>query len=979
MRLIPVCTVFVLCLAFAAQAAPGTPIHCTPPQLWARDFGAPPRIPFVGDADGDGYADLVCLYPVGSGIIDLSANASGWKSMYPFQLLREFGENGIGAVGGRFTDPGAFGVLAVFGDGSVRLAHSISEDYRRYERNDIVTTFATPPASPVLMASGDVHGDGRDEAVLVDAEGGVWLITLSGRRTIMAQLREIGSLGRSVGAIAMGDITGDGRAELIHIDRRGTVYATPVGPHGLGTSWRLMRAEPGAALCVGNINGSGLADIVVGTKVIWDGDPRRVSDWPELAASGPGKLAAGDINGNGRDDLIRFTRRGNEPSPIIPGQEYYSRHAVYVHFTYFEGDPDPDNDGLTNEEEALLGTDPLNRDTSGDGILDGWAVKGFRGLDLPGLGVSPLRKSVICYLQPLEGVDREVLEREAGYAKRYFSGLGVTNPDGSRGINFVPIIADCILKSEGEGKGWGELGTRFFPQQHRGIAHWMMVTPGGGGQARQMGDMGTCGINSFHAVFLHEFGHQLGLDHTGFWGPTQCPTYTSLMNYAYGYSFAGRREFVHYSSGVYRDLVLLETNLSEVLPYNIRNVRFLAEPPYRFNLREDGDNTLIDWNWNGVFGEEGVKADINYAYSIVGGIRQTVCKSLTAPLLVAHRDRELLLIYGREAKSGNAVADEPGSEQQAKDMSLVYRRYLGDEKWSDAVVISESGLTGDPTAVSDGKSVWLFHPSERGVVVRQLQMEDGKWRVGEPEVMPGTIGMEASPAVYQDRLCVFLWAGPGEEVAVIWREGGDWSSPQSLGFTSTFPVGAVTDTIKGDLLIGCGEDQDERRPSRWQIRRLILDTEGTLEQTDWEWIEGEDGSARGNLRPTLLFDDSTHGGPDGKIRFIAGGLLTEQWHWVRFFAAEQIADRTEGGGWKIKRYYDEWTQTRSTPAAAVFQDSVTIAYRWVCGSQGPTDNDLHVAYSGLGIDSEPMGDHDDVSYIADIGLRYSILYKATKE
>ena len=36
--------------------------------------------------------------------------------------------------------------------------------------------------------------------------------------------------------------------------------------------------------------------------------------------------------------------------------------------------PDIDNDGLTDDEEALIGTDPSNPDTDGDGILDGQEV-----------------------------------------------------------------------------------------------------------------------------------------------------------------------------------------------------------------------------------------------------------------------------------------------------------------------------------------------------------------------------------------------------------------------------------------------------------------------------------------------------------------------------------------------------------------------------------------------------------------------------
>lgn len=45
---------------------------------------------------------------------------------------------------------------------------------------------------------------------------------------------------------------------------------------------------------------------------------------------------------------------------------------------------DPDQDGLTTEEERLYGTDPMNRDTDGDGYSDGVEVKS---------GYDPLKKA----------------------------------------------------------------------------------------------------------------------------------------------------------------------------------------------------------------------------------------------------------------------------------------------------------------------------------------------------------------------------------------------------------------------------------------------------------------------------------------------------------------------------------------------------------------------------------------------------------
>jgi hypothetical protein len=55
--------------------------------------------------------------------------------------------------------------------------------------------------------------------------------------------------------------------------------------------------------------------------------------------------------------------------------------------------PDSDGDGLTDDEERLLGTDPLNPDTDGDGISDGIE----HALQVPGLDFDPLVSN-----QPIE-------------------------------------------------------------------------------------------------------------------------------------------------------------------------------------------------------------------------------------------------------------------------------------------------------------------------------------------------------------------------------------------------------------------------------------------------------------------------------------------------------------------------------------------------------------------------------------------------
>lgn len=91
-----------------------------------------------------------------------------------------------------------------------------------------------------------------------------------------------------------------------------------------------------------------------------------------------------------------------------------------------DDDLDPDGDGLTSQEEYLLGTDPNNSDTDGDGLWDGTEVA---------LALSPLTA------QTEEGlIDAELDSDDDGYSnlEEQSRGYGPADPYDSPAVSGWP-------------------------------------------------------------------------------------------------------------------------------------------------------------------------------------------------------------------------------------------------------------------------------------------------------------------------------------------------------------------------------------------------------------------------------------------------------------------------------------------------------------------------------------------------------------
>jgi hypothetical protein len=874
-----------------------------PAQPWGLNFAAPPRIPLVGDVDADGFADLICVYPPGDSIIDVSPNVGGMKTGRGYQALVRWGQNCQAAVAGEFDGTPGADVIGIFDGHNLRLAHALKD--RRFQDVPDWIKLPTKLGKPVLLVS----EDGK------------------------------------------------------------TVFAGNAGSR----SGFLIDPE---------------------SKTVKAGSKPRTSDLSKLNLPANELPRAqvvrflADMDSDGDQDVVEYRY----------GKERHTAFNILVYRCASPGEQDADRDGLTNDQERPLGSDPQNPDTDGDGLLDGWEVGTFRDFDFKAAGCSPTRTDIICLLSRFDGLDEKLAREEMDRAVQYYTKLDIANPDGSKGWSLQPVWLNVIEKAE-QTKGWPELRDKYLPSKWRGIVHWMQLTPWGGGQADDLGDGGGCGggKNTLFATFVHEFGHQLGMDHTGFWGPGHCPIYRSLMNYAYSYSLEDDPLKVSYSRGELKDFVLQESELSEVLPLPYERARFLEKGPYRYRLKQDGDKTLIDWNWNGVFGEKRVRADINYGYSTSAGLRDHVDKTHAAPAWVVHRGDAYLLYVKHDKPADKATSPDASPE---KPGALYLRKLIEPKKWTEPAVVDGAGVTGDPVGISlRGNSMLLAYPTARGLAFRHLVAKtlhrDGKATlqlIAEPAAI-----LDPDPAAaptlcqYRDKILLLVWNPATKAVSYrIWDGKDGFSAPRELGITSTIPVGAAVDTVRDQLLVGLAQDQDDRRKSRWQVRRFELNAEslkdrGSSGPSDAasamlepvgkpEWVEGEPGHAAGNARCTLLFEESKDAGPNGRIYFFAVGMRAKENPWQCGYVAMQIADTSVRGGWLVKRYYDEWTQSRSSIGAAWFKKEILYAYRWVDGGQGPTDNNLHVGYRGSGIDPQPMGDFDDVAFMKSFGIRHSILW-----
>ncbi|MCE9558865.1 MAG: zinc-dependent metalloprotease [Armatimonadetes bacterium] len=597
-------------------------------------------------------------------------------------------------------------------------------------------------------------------------------------------------------------------------------------------------------------------------------------------------------------------------------------------------------------------------DSDHDGLLDKWEINGFGPLNPKTMGCKPDHADIVIVYCLRSNMTQAKIQPTIDRMKKFYASMPYKNPDGTIGLNLIPIVT-APNPADTDKINYPEMYERAFPLEWRGLAHGAMVdsNPNGGGQSNRPD---WAGLGTHWATFVHEVGHQLGLPHDPLGAKTGSPYHRSLMNYDYSYQLGGNGEAIIFSDGKFASLKMKETDLNERIPFPLADLDFLAKRPYFFAMKAvDAKHTDVDWNRNGIFGQNHVRADINDGYSI--GLPSTINleKVGGAPSMVALGNKLIVL----EAVGTGKMADASLSKasQGKLQVQIVEKGQAG-----KPIEIASSGICGDISAVEYRGSIFVSYATETGLIALEFKLKGGQLVLQSRSTLKGE-NLVPTLVVTDNGVGVLVWNSVSKAINYYYYQKIKLADGKSLGLESQQPVGAVWNPKRKSLAVASVVNQTKLDGC---IKITHFDKD--LKASEPLWVGNDHGGSRTSGRPILLVDSSRDGGKLGSYTVYVKGFYDTANQPGLNFSCRQIS---EGEGWRIKMMGNEWANSRSVCAVTPYMKDVAYAYRWFSGD---ADNSIWLTLKASGIEDKVVTDFDEVKFIFEHGLQNS-LHEVQKE
>ncbi len=371
------------------------------------------------------------------------------------------------------------------------------------------------------------------------------------------------------------------------------------------------------------------------STVLWQSQGNEVGPLhrvPDAIDAGEPYETASTFNGYPTDIPEDFFVPGSGTSIRIPsGASYLMFSGTASKFT--------DNDGWIK-----VTIEAVDKDTDGDGLYDSWEKKGIDfdldgniDLNLSALGADWEHKDIFVEADYMNGKrpNPEAIED----VEAAFANARVSNPDSIEGINLHILIDEGIpwkeftsfsdyyaLKNTYFGTVDERLDVNAIQAKKMTYRYCLFadklsingIDPKCPGVAEGVVcDDFILAFGAFYdgvgvrkdqaAVFMHELGHALGLDHGGNTSVNYKPNYLSIMNYALQFDRWVPTRPLDYSYG--NCINLDESNLDEYKGIGQAKATLFMGP--NNTILSDPNAMTTDWEYNGWIDNHTVKMNVN--------------------------------------------------------------------------------------------------------------------------------------------------------------------------------------------------------------------------------------------------------------------------------------------------------------------------------------------------------------------------------